>query len=177
MFHRVVGFSVFVSMRCWWPFSTFWCSTHQVSCIVFCQYSMFRYRIRFDFHTFRSLWQADHATQQTFAGLEDVLIMFSTRLQRNNFSSSKTSWRRLANTSWRRLEDVLKTSRKTSWRRIGRRKVIRWRRLQVVFKTCLEDVFKTFLEGIFNTCLECVFETCFQDVLETNKIFTGDICV
>ena len=39
----------------------------------------------------------------------------STRLQCNNFSSSKTSWRRLANTSWGRLEDVLKAYRKRSW--------------------------------------------------------------
>ena len=51
----------------------------------------------------------------------------STCLQRNNFSSSKKSWRRLENvlitsrkTSWKRLEDVLKTS----WRRLGRRKIV-----------------------------------------------------
>ena len=44
------------------------------------------------------------------------ILVFKTsskRLQRNNFLSSKTSWRRPANTSWRRLEDVLKTSWKT----------------------------------------------------------------
>ena len=45
-------------------------------------------------------------------------------LQRNNFSSSKTSSRRLENV----LEDV---------------KLLRWRRVEDVFKTCLEDVFKT----------------------------------
>ena len=38
-----------------------------------------------------------------------VLKTSSIRLQRNNFSSSKTSWRHFA----RRLEDVLKTSWKT----------------------------------------------------------------
>ena len=54
-------------------------------------------------------------SQQTFVGLQDVFKTSSTRLQRNNFSSPKTSWRRLANTSWGRLEDVLKASRKRSW--------------------------------------------------------------
>ena len=80
-------------------------------------------------------------TQQTFVALQDVLKTSSkhvfktssTRLQRNNFSSSKTSWRRLANTSWRhlarRLEDVLED-----------KKLLRWRRLEDVLKTCLEDV-------------------------------------
>ena len=59
--------------------------------------------------------------------------------------------RRLANTSWRCLEDVLEDVLKTSWRRfrktfckyvlktssrrLGRRKVLRWRRLQDVLKT------------------------------------------
>ena len=48
-----------------------------------------------------------------------VLKMSPTRLQRNNFSSSKKSWRRLAITSWRH---VLKTSGRhvlnTSWRHV-----------------------------------------------------------
>ena len=44
-----------------------------------------------------------HRPQQTFVGLEDVLKTSSTRLQRNNFTSSKTS-----------CKDVLKTSCKTS---------------------------------------------------------------
>ena len=65
-----------------------------------------------------------------------VLKTSSARLQRNNFSSSKTSWRRLVNTSWRRLDDVLKTSRKTSWRRLGRRKI-------VTLETSWRDVLKT----------------------------------
>ena len=64
-----------------------------------------------------------------------VLKMSSTRLQRNNFTSSKTFWRF--------LEDVFKTSRKTSWRR-----------LEDVLKTCLEDVLKTCLEDVLKTCLE-----------------------
>ena len=44
--------------------------------------------------------------KQTFVGLEDVLKTSSKRLQRNNFTSSKTSLQR-------RFEDVLKTSCKT----------------------------------------------------------------
>ena len=104
-------------------------------------------------------------SQQTFVGLQDVLKTpsrhalktYSTRLQRNNFSSSKTSWRRLANTFWRPLEDVLKTSCKTSWRSLERRKIITlktsWRRLEDMSWRRLEDVFKT------------------------NKMFTGDICI
>ena len=56
------------------------------------------------------------------------------RLQRNKFSSSKTSWRCLA----RGLENAFKSSsrrlRKTSWRRLGRRKIVTlkmsWRRLE-----------------------------------------------
>ena len=57
--------------------------------------------------------------------------MSSRRLQRNNFSSSKTSSRRLA----RGLENVFKTSS----RRLGRRKIVTlktcWRRLQDVLRT------------------------------------------
>ena len=54
-------------------------------------------------------------SQQTFVGQTS-----SARLQRNNFTSSKTSWRCLAKTSWRH---VLKTSwrhiLKTTSRRLG----------------------------------------------------------
>ena len=52
----------------------------------------------------------------------------STRLQRNNFTSSKTSWRPFQDLSQDVLEDE---------------KLLRWSRLQDVFKTYLEDVFKT----------------------------------
>ena len=55
-----------------------------------------------------------------------VLKTSSIRLQRNNFSSSKTSWRCLG----RRKIVTVKTS---------------WRRLEDVLKTCLEDVCKTSL--------------------------------
>ena len=60
----------------------------------------------------------------------------STRLQRNNYLSSKTSWRHLA----RRLEGVL-----------GDEKLLRWRRLEDVLKTCLDDILKTCLEEVFKT--------------------------
>ena len=52
----------------------------------------------------------------------------SIRLQRNNSSSSKTSLRRLANTSWKRLEDISQDVLKTSSRRF-----------QDVFSRRLED--------------------------------------
>ena len=90
------------------------------------------------------------STQQTFVGLQDVLKTSSrhvlktssTRLQRNNFTSSKTSWRHFQDlsqdvlkasfckTSWRRLENVLKTS----WRRIAKTNIL------VLTKTSSEDV-------------------------------------
>ena len=67
----------------------------------------------------------------------------SIRLQRNDFSSSTTSWRR--------LQDVLQDGLKTSSRRLGRCKIVSlktcWRRLQDMFWRHLEDVFKT------NKCL------------------------
>ena len=88
-------------------------------------------------------------TQQTFVGLQDflktssrhVLKTSSTRLQRNNFLSSKMSWKRLENvlkTSWRH---ILKMSwryvLKTSWRHIL--KTSRWH----VLKTPWRHVLKT----------------------------------
>ena len=59
----------------------------------------------------------------------------SRRLQRNNFSSSKTSSRRLV----RFFQDVFKTSLqnvfKTSWRPLERQKLLRWRRIKDVLKS------------------------------------------
>ena len=113
-----------------------------------------------------------HVTsQQTFAGLQNVLKtssrhvlkkssthvlkMSSTHLQLNNFSSFKTSSRRLENvlktsckyvlkTSWRRFQDISEDILKTSWRRLedvfGGKKLLRWGRLEDVLKVCLEDV-------------------------------------
>ena len=118
--------------------------------------------------------------QQTFVGLEAVLKTSSTRLQRNKFSSSKTSWRRVENVLRhlaRRLEDVLKTSwetkncyaenalrtswkhletsHKTTWRHLedvlGDEILLCWKRLEDILKICLEEVLKTCLEDIFKT--------------------------
>ena len=82
----------------------------------------------------------------------------STRLQRNNFSSSKTSWGR--------LEDVLEDE-----------KLLRWRRPQDVLKICLEDVMKTCLEDALKTCLEDISWRRLEDVSKAKKFFTGDICI
>ena len=70
-----------------------------------------------------------------------VLKTSSTSLQYNNFTSSKTSWRRLGRRKmlrWRRLEDM-------SWRCL---EDMSWRR---VLKTCLQDVLKTYLEDVLKT--------------------------
>ena len=90
-----------------------------------------------------------------------VLKTYSTRLQRNNFTSFKTSWRRLAKMSWnvlqRRVEDVLKKS---------------WRRLQDVFqkswktKNCYAgDVFKMFWRHFLKTSWRHVLKTLWWHVL------------
>ena len=70
------------------------------------------------------------------------------RLQRNNFSSSKTSWSRLEGA----LREVLRTSSrlKTSSRRLGRRMIVTlktcWRRVEDVLKTN-----KCLLGGLFES--------------------------
>ena len=66
------------------------------------------------FHTFIKQPLHSHLPASNYWSWRHFLKTSSTRLQRNNFSSSKTSWRR--------LEDVLKTSRKTFWRTSSRTK-------------------------------------------------------
>ena len=95
----------------------------------------------------------NHTSQKTFIGLEDVLKTPSTRLQRINFTSSKTSWRRLEYFLKTSCKDVLKTS----WRRL---EDMSWRRLEDMSWRCLEDMSWRPLKNF----------------METNKIFTGDIC-
>ena len=87
-----------------------------------------------------SIWFQIRASQQTFVGLQDVLKTSSrhalktssTSLQRNNFTSSKTSWRRLEDVLRTRLEDVLKTFSRPLTRRLQDvledEKLLRWRR-------------------------------------------------
>ena len=84
-------------------------------------------------------------SQQTFAGLRDVLKTssryvlktYSTRLQRNNFSSPKTSWRRLG----RQKIVTLKTSRRLI-------EDMPWRRPEDMSRKHLQDVLKTKQMGI-----------------------------
>ena len=59
-----------------------------------------------------------------------VLKTSSTRLQRNNFSSSKTSWRRFEDISQDVLKNVFEDEKLLCWR-------------------CLEDVLKKWLEDVF----------------------------
>ena len=64
------------------------------------QYSVILFRCSLNCSSFTN--RSMTITQQTFVGIQDVLKTSSIRLQINNFSSSKLSWRHLA----RRLEDM-----------------------------------------------------------------------
>ena len=82
------------------------------------------------------------STQQTFDGLQDVLKRSSrhvlkrssTRLQRNNFLSSKTSWRcpeDILKTSWKTKNFYAEDALKTSWRHVLKTSGdMSWRRLE-----------------------------------------------
>ena len=98
--------------------------------------------------------------QQRFVGLQEVLTTSwrhvlktsSARLQRNNFSSSKTSWRCLEDVFARRLEDILKTS----WRRMIKTNIFVWRRMSkanifVLIKTSWRRLLKTKTKDVFKT--------------------------
>ena len=109
-------------------------------------------------------------SQQTSVGLEDalktssrhVLKTSSTRLQQNNFTSSKTSCKDVLKTSWRRLEDLLQHV-------LEDEKLLRWRRLEDMSWRRLKDMSWSRLEDISWRRLE--------DVSEANKIFTDDISI
>ena len=110
--------------------------------------------------------------------LQDVLIktnMFALALRLQDVF--KTSWSRPIYLSWlyvfktssRRFQDVFKTFRrrlqnvfKTSSRRLQDLledvKLLRWRPVDDVFKTCLEDVLKTFSRPT-NVCWVVIFIT------------------
>ena len=118
-------------------------------------------------------------SQQTFLISQDVSKISSRRLQRNNFSSSKTSSRplqdvfaiRLPKTSSKRLQDVIKISLqdvlKTSLKRIC--KTPSSRRLQEnVLQLCLEDIFKTSYKTKSFTLKTS--SRCFQDVFKTSSV-------
>ena len=119
--------------------------------------------------------------QQIFVGLKDVfkkssrhvLRTSSTRLQRNNFKSSKTCWRR--------LEDFLKISYKTSSRCLQDvmedEKLLHWRRLRDMSRRRLEDMYWRRLEDISWRCPEDMSWWRLEDIMETNKIVAGVISI
>ena len=80
-----------------------------------CLHKIFKTSSRHVFKTF---------SRHAFMSSRRFQDMSSRRLQPNNFSSSKTSWRRLG----RRKNVTLKTC----WRRVQE---VSWRRLKYVFKT------------------------------------------
>ena len=135
---------------------------------------------------------------------EDVLKTSWRHLQRNNFLSFKTSWRRrLTDTSSRRLEETSwRRLAKTFWRRLWKRSwkhvledVLKtsWKRLEDVSRKRFEDVFGRGLANtswrrledilktswkIKNCYAEDVFQTSsrrLQDVLENKKCLLGNI--
>ena len=116
-------------------------------------------------------WSSRHLENVLKTCLEDVfktswrhaLKTSSKRLQRNNFSLSKTSWKR--------LKDVLKTScknvLKTSWKT----------------KNCYAaDALKTPWRHVFKMSSRHVFKTSLRHVSKTSSrrllgMFTGNICI
>ena len=93
--------------------------------------------------------------------------MCSIRLQRNNFSSSKTSWRHLEDVledekllRWKRLQDV-------SWRRLGDKKNVYWGYLY------LRNL-NVYLTNLYFTNLYVANLRRIQNALEPNSV---DICL
>ena len=95
-----------------------------------------------------------------------VLKASSKRLQRNNFTSSKTSWRHLAKTAWRRFEDFLKTSSKKSWRPLGRR--------EIVFKSPWWNILKTSWRHVLKMSWRHALKISWSHVLKTSWRHYGD---
>ena len=83
------------------------------------------------------------------------------------------------NTSgWLLLKDVKKLSLRFKFvpaniscfpRRLQRNTFRLPRRLQDVFKTCLQDVLQLCLQDVFKTCLQDVLQLCLQDVFKTSS--------
>ena len=88
--------------------------------------------------------------QQTFLVFQDVFKTSWARIQRNNFSSSKTSLRRVCNTS---SKNVFKTSSRASSRRVCK---------EVLKKTSCNYVLK-------------MSSRLLEDVLEDKKCYTEDV--
>ena len=96
-----------------------------------------------------------------------VLKTSSTRLQRNNFTSSKTYWRR--------LEDILQDILKTSWRRLGKRQIVTlktsWRH---ALRTSWRHVLKTSWRHVLKTSWRHVLKMSWRHVLKTSWRHYGD---
>ena len=143
------------------------------------------YKITEDHLVAVSQTKNDHISQQTFFGLEDALKMSSTRLQRNNFTSSKTSWRTkncyaedVLKTSWRHVlkmswRHVLKTSRrhvlKASWRHVLK---MSWRHILNTSSRHYEDKQNTYW-GSVSSKSDCVsnksiFQKFISDISKAN---------
>ena len=109
----------------------------------------------------KTLWQIFIFWFRTFPvniswSSRHALKTYSTCLQRSSFSS------------------ILKTSRNTSWRPsrglqkiFEDKKLLRWRRLEDVLKTCHDYVLKIYIEDAFKKCLDDVFKTCLEHVFKT----------
>ena len=101
-----------------------------------------------------------------------LLKTSSTRFQRNNFTSSKTSGRRLGE-SWRHLGRYSRC--------LGRRKIVMletsWHVLKKssrdVWKICWGHVFKTSTRDVLKTCWGHVFKTSWRHYGDKQNIYWG----
>ena len=97
-----------------------------------------------------------------------IFVVGIQNLPSKHFLVFKKSWRRLQGMSWRRLQQVFSVTILRLPRRLQDVKLLRWRRFQDVFTTCLEDVLKTCLDDVLKTCFEDVLRTCLEDVFKTS---------
>ena len=97
-----------------------------------------------------------------------IFVVGIQNLSSKHFLVFKKSWRRLQGMSWRRLQQVFSVTILRLPRRLQDVKLLRWRRFQDVFTTCLEDVLKTCLDDVLKTCFEDVLRTCLEDVFKTS---------
>ena len=83
------------------------------------------------------------------------IVIFNYNLPSKHLLVFTTSWRRLQDISWRRLQHVFSVTILRLQDVLEDEKLLRWRRLEDVLKTCLEDLLKIlwrqtkYLLGIF----------------------------
>ena len=94
-----------------------------------------------------------------------VLKTSSTGLQRNNFTSSKTSWTRLG--------DVLKTSCKTPWRHFKTISRRLWRRKIVTLETSWRHALKTVWKDVLKICWRYVLKKSWRHYGDKQNIYSG----